>query len=72
MDWERQQKILGQNVRVKRKSLKLSQEKLALNTYIDRSYLRRIEDGCANPSVRIIRKLATKLKTSVRELITSV
>ena len=53
--------ILGRNVRTARKRLGLSQEQLALEVGMKRSYLSDLERGTRNPSVKAIARLATAL-----------
>jgi transcriptional regulator with XRE-family HTH domain len=63
-------KILAQNVRTARKALDLSQEALALDTEIDRTYISGIERGKRNPSLTLIIKLAKRLKATPAALLT--
>jgi transcriptional regulator with XRE-family HTH domain len=63
-------KTLAQNVRTARKALGLSQEALALDTEIDRTYISGIERGKRNPSLALIIKLAKRLKTTPAALLT--
>ncbi|MDO8497938.1 MAG: helix-turn-helix transcriptional regulator [bacterium] len=63
-------KRLGEKIITERKKKKLSQEDLALLSDIDRTYLARIEEGKANPSLRILHKIARKLKLQTYELLT--
>ena len=55
-------KLLGRNVREWRKRRGLSQEELALETDMKRSYVSDIERGTRNPSIRAIARLALALK----------
>jgi transcriptional regulator with XRE-family HTH domain len=61
---------LAGNVKLARKALNLSQEALALETEIDRTYLSGIERGKRNPSLTLIVKLAERLKTTPAALLT--
>jgi transcriptional regulator with XRE-family HTH domain len=63
-------KILAGNVKAARKALGLSQEALALETDIDRTYISGIERGKRNPSLTLIVKLAKRLKTTPGKLLT--
>lgn len=63
---------LGQRISCERKQRELTQERLALLTGIDRTYLARIEEGKANPSFKIIYKIARLFKLKVHELLTGV
>lgn len=62
-------KILAANVKAARKALDLSQEKLALETEIDRTYISGIERALRNPSLTLIVKLAERLKTTPAALL---
>ncbi|OGK23422.1 hypothetical protein A3A46_03175 [Candidatus Roizmanbacteria bacterium RIFCSPLOWO2_01_FULL_37_13] len=55
-----------------RKKRKLSQEQLALLSDIDRTYLARIEEGKANPSVKVLNKLSRVLKIRLSALLKGV
>ena len=63
-------RVLAQNVKAARKELDLSQEALALETEIDRTYISGIERALRNPSLTLIAKLAECLKTTPGELLT--
>jgi transcriptional regulator with XRE-family HTH domain len=54
-------RILGQNVRRERKRLGKSQEELALDAGMKRSYLSDLERGTRNPSVKALARLALAL-----------
>lgn len=62
-------KLLGQNVRRVRAEAGLSQEALALELGIDRTYISGIERGVRNPSIKIIVALAERLNSSPAELL---
>ena len=55
-------RIFGDNVRETRKRAGLSQEALAHEIGIDRTYISGIERGVRNPSLDVIVKLAERLK----------
>jgi len=61
---------LAENVKAARKVLNLSQEALALETEIDRTYISGIERGKRNPSLTLIVKLAERLQTTPAALLT--
>jgi transcriptional regulator with XRE-family HTH domain len=61
---------LAQNIKAARKVLNLSQEALALETEIDRTYISGIERGKRNPSLTLIVKLADRLQTTPAVLLT--
>jgi transcriptional regulator with XRE-family HTH domain len=63
-------RVLAQNVKAARKELDLSQEALALETEIDRTYISGIERALRNPSLTLIVKLAECLKTTPATLLT--
>lgn len=65
-------KRLGEKLVCQRKRKQLSQEQLGLLSAIDRTYLARIEEGKANPSVKVLYKLAKILKVKLCELLTGV
>lgn len=54
-------RILGRNVRRERLRLGKSQEELALDADMKRSYLSDLERGTRNPSVKAIARLAAAL-----------
>jgi transcriptional regulator with XRE-family HTH domain len=62
------QQKLGQRIRILRKSLNLSQEKLGFKTNLNRTYISGIERGVRNPSLKNIEKLANALGVDVSEL----
>ena len=66
---ENYRKILGRNVRAARKDLGWSQEDLAFETDIDRTYISGIERGVRNPSLDLLVKLAKTLKMTPSELL---
>ncbi|OGK15382.1 hypothetical protein A2774_03575 [Candidatus Roizmanbacteria bacterium RIFCSPHIGHO2_01_FULL_39_12c] len=63
---------LGKKIISIRRRRKLSQEQLALLSDIDRTYLARIEEGKANPSVKILNKIARVLKMRLATLLRGV
>jgi len=63
---------LGEQITIARKKRKLSQEQLALLSDLDRTYLARIEEGKANPSVKVLNKLSRILKTRMSSLLKGV
>lgn len=64
-------KHIGRNVRRLRLARRLSQESLALEADIDRTYMSGIERGVANPSVMLLARLGKVLKTNVADLVTA-
>lgn len=61
-------KRLGAAVRECRKDLDLSQEQLAAQAHLDRTYISDIERGKRNPSLDIIAAIAKSLKIQISEL----
>lgn len=59
----------GQKLRAKRKELGVSQEKLALLSNIDRSYVGRVERGEMNITLEKAYELAEALGCDIRELL---
>ncbi|MCL4374829.1 helix-turn-helix domain-containing protein [Patescibacteria group bacterium] len=59
---------LGKNLKRRRVRHKLSQEKLAGQAFVSVLHLRRIENGRANPSLKVLHKLTKILKISLRLL----
>lgn len=55
----------GQKVRELRKKAKMSQEDLALESNLDRTYVSGIERGERNPSLKNIGKIAQALKVKI-------
>ena len=62
-------KRLGDRVIKERKLMSLSQEQLALLCGVDRTYIARIEEGKANPSIRVLYKISRVLKTKIQQLV---
>ena len=62
-------RILARNVRAARDRLGLSQEALADEAEIDRTYISGIERGKRNPSVDLLARLAEALKTTPAALL---
>lgn len=62
---------VGQRIRVLRKDLGLSQEGLANEAEVDRTYVTDVENGRRNISVEILEKLIIALKISFAEFFNS-
>lgn len=60
---------LGAKIRSRRKELKLSQDGLALNCGLDRSYMGRIERGEVNITVEKLYQIAKQLDCSASSLL---
>lgn len=63
------QQNLARNVKAARLVIGLSQEKLALDAGIDRTYISQIERGISNPSLAVLVRLANRLDVSVPTLL---
>ena len=61
-------KRLSDKVKKARKKVGLSQEALALQAGINRSYVGQIERGIGNPSLLVLVKLAATLQIDVADL----
>jgi transcriptional regulator with XRE-family HTH domain len=61
--------ILGRNVRYWRKLRGLSQEVLAFETDMKRSYVSDIERGNRNPTIKALARLAIALKVEPEALV---
>ena len=69
-DFDALRKVLGTNVRTLRQASGLSQEALAFDAEIDRTYVSQIERAVINPSLLILHKVAKVLGVSVPQLLT--
>lgn len=59
--------LVGRNVRRVRVAKGISQERLAFDSGVDRSYLGGMERGEENPTVDVLDRLATTLAVPLRE-----
>lgn len=59
----------GKRIGQIRKSKNISQEELAFETHMDRTYISRIETGVANPTLRMLNKIARRLGVTLIELL---
>jgi len=64
-----QQRLLALNVRKLRLSRGLSQEAMALEAEIDRTYASQIERGIGNPSLKVICAIAAVLAVHPNRLL---
>jgi transcriptional regulator with XRE-family HTH domain len=62
-------KILGRNVREARQRAGMSQEQLAFEAGMKRSYVSDLERGTRNPSLKAIGRLASALGIPPHELL---
>jgi transcriptional regulator with XRE-family HTH domain len=60
---------LANYVRRLRKLVGLSQEELAFQCEIDRTYISKVERGVANPSLLILARIAEVLEVRIEELV---
>ena len=59
---------LAQNLKRLRNDRGLSQERLALESNVDRTYVSKIERGIGNPSLEVLVRLAGRLEVKVLDL----
>ena len=59
---------LGLRVKTLRRAAGVSQEALAFEAKLDRTYVSQIERGVGNPSVLVLHKLATALNVELKDL----
>jgi len=64
----RGRELVGRNVRRIRVGQGISQERLAFDSGVDRSYLGGMERGEENPTVDVLDRIATTLSVPLREL----
>jgi transcriptional regulator with XRE-family HTH domain len=62
------QALIARNLRRIRVQQGLSQENLAVDAGVDRSYMSRLERGLENPSIAILERLSHALNTEIIEL----
>lgn len=62
-------KQVGINVQLYRRKANISQEKLAYEIGVDRTYISAIELGIKSPSLYCLYKIAEKLKISAKEFL---
>ena len=63
--------VVARNIRRLRLARGLSQEMLAVDAGIDRTYVSRLERGLENPSVAVLEKLARALASNIEEFFTA-
>lgn len=63
---------VGIRIRNKRKSLNLSQEKLALKAEIDRTYLAGVEQGKRNITIKNLERILLALEISFEEFFSGI
>jgi transcriptional regulator with XRE-family HTH domain len=62
-------KALSASIKTRREACGLSQEALALDAGVDRTFVSQIERGVGNPSLRIVCLLADRLNAMPFELL---
>lgn len=67
--FEALQAAIAANTKELREARGLSQEALALEAEVDRTYVSQIERGIANPSLRVLDQIAGVLEVSVVDLL---
>ena len=65
-------KALGQVLKQKRETLGLTQEQLAFEVNLHRTYISLLERGLKSPTLDVIFRISTALKMSPSELISEV
>ncbi|WP_338832283.1 helix-turn-helix transcriptional regulator [Bradyrhizobium sp. 27S5] len=60
--------LVARNIRRLRVARGLSQEVLAVDADVDRTYVSRLERGLENPSVAVLERLAKALSANIEEL----
>jgi transcriptional regulator with XRE-family HTH domain len=68
-DFEKLQAVLSANVRRLRRERSLTQEALAFDAEIDRTYISQLERRMNNPSMLVLWKIASALDTDVVTLL---
>jgi len=63
------QKVIAWNVRGLRTTQGVSQEALAVDAGIDRTYVSRLERGMENPTVAVLARLAEALDVQIADLL---
>jgi transcriptional regulator with XRE-family HTH domain len=57
------------NLKAARKRMQISQEQLALEAGVDRTYVSQIERGLGNPTLEVVSRFAKALDVTVVELL---
>jgi transcriptional regulator with XRE-family HTH domain len=70
-DFDQVRNALANNIRSLRSQQGISQESLALNADVDRTYVSQIERSVGNPSLLVLCKLAATLGVDAAELMAS-
>lgn len=62
-------KKLGSTIHRYRRQNSLSQEEIAYMCHVDRTYYGKLEQGKANPTLRILIKISRALKIQISQLV---
>jgi transcriptional regulator with XRE-family HTH domain len=68
-DFDQVRQQLARNIRTLRADKELSQEQLALDAGVDRTYVSQIERAVGNPSLLVLCKLGLVLQTDIGGLL---
>jgi transcriptional regulator with XRE-family HTH domain len=60
--------LVARNIRRLRVKRLVSQEALAVDARVDRSYVSRLERGLENPTVAVLEQISAALRVDIREL----
>jgi transcriptional regulator with XRE-family HTH domain len=69
-DFEASKAILSENIKSLRHERGIAQERLGLESGVDRTLVSKIERQIANPSLEILTKIAAQLQVTVTALLT--
>lgn len=69
-DFEASKAILSKNIKDLRHERGIAQERLGLDSGVDRTLVSKIERQIANPSLETLTKIAVQLQVTVTELLT--
>jgi len=70
-DYDQIRKQLAHNIRIRRAEKGLSQEALAFEAGLDRTYISQVERCVGNPSLLVLCKVASVLGIDMQELFTT-
>ena len=65
---ERGEHVL-ENISAIRRNLKLSQNELAIRCGVTQQFIQQIEKGTRNPSIKVLKRIASELNVSIDELV---
>ena len=68
-DFDQVRQRLASNIQALRADKQLSQERLALDADVDRTYVSQIERAIGNPSLLVLCKLGLVLDTDISDLL---